>query len=132
MRQSLRVFLASPGDLALERTRARRAVNRLNQVIADIGWEVSLKMWEDLLPGRGRPQDRINVTAEECELFVGILWRRWGPPTGAFSSGFEEEFLAAERRAANDHRPEVWLFFKDVQDTSDPGPQLLQVLKFHQ
>ena len=126
----LRVFLASPSDLEDERRETKKLVDRINSTIREIGWTVELLGWEDRLPGYGRPQAQINEDVDACDLFVGVLWRRWGSPTGEFTSGFEEEFERAVNRRRQSDSPEIWIYFKRVDDISDPGVQLRQVLEF--
>ena len=133
MRNILTAFLASPGDLQEERNIVRESVDRLNKVIGrELNWQIELLGWEDTLPGYARPQSIINRDVDACELFIGILWRRWGQPTGEYESGFEEEFVRASSRHNSDGKPEIWLFFKevDVENIKDPGEQLSKVLKF--
>ncbi|GAH77917.1 unnamed protein product, partial [marine sediment metagenome] len=79
-----------------------------------------------------RPQKLINRDVDSCDLFVGILWRRWGQNTGKYSSGFEEEFIRACDRRRKTGKPEIWLYFKtiDEENVKDPGDQLKKVLKF--
>ncbi|MFG6107159.1 DUF4062 domain-containing protein [Leptothoe sp. EHU-05/26/07-4] len=90
IRRILTVFLASPGDLSEERKYARKVVDKINRVIASsVGWQIDLKGWEDTLPGTGRPQEIINADVDSCDLFLGMLWERWGSSTGKYSSGFE-------------------------------------------
>ena len=127
----LRVFLASPSDLKAERKATKGVVvDRINPIIREFGWTVELLGWEDCLPGFGRPQAQINADVDACDLFLGVLWRRWGSPSGEFKSGFEEEFERAISRRKKSESPEIWIYFKRVEDTSDPGEQLRQVLSF--
>ena len=126
----LRVFLASPNDLVDERKATKEMVDRLNATIRQVGWVVELLAWEDRTPGFGRPQEQINKDVEACDLFLGILWRRWGSPSGSHTSGFEEEFELAVSRRHKSEYPEIWIYFKSVEDTSDPGEQLRRVLAF--
>jgi len=54
-----------------------------------------------------------------------------GSPSGQDNrTGFEEEFYRALDRHGNSGTPEMWLFFKQVVDESDPGEQLQRVLAF--
>ncbi len=132
-RRILTVFLASPGDLQVEREIVRSCVERVNKILARrVGWQIELLGWEDTLPGYSRPQALINKDVDSCDLFLGVLWRRWGQHTGKYSSGFEEEFTRARDRRAIEGKPEIWLFFKNVDEESrkDPGDQLKRVLKF--
>ncbi len=127
-----RVFLASPSDLEAERKITKEIVDRINSVICEISWTIELLGWEDRLPGYGRPQAQINEDVDACDLFLGVLWRRWGSPTGEFKSGFEEEFERAVNRRQQSDSPEIWIYFKRVDDISDPGEQLRQVLAFRE
>jgi len=132
-RNILSVFLASPGDLQEERNTARSSVDRVNKILARrVGWQIELLGWEDTLPGYSRPQALINKDVDSADLFLGILWRRWGQDTDKFSSGFEEEFIRVRDRRRKTGKPEIWLFFKEIDEESkkDPGDQLKQVLKF--
>src|SRR3984893_13937137 len=131
--QIFRVFLASPGDLAAERDAARQVVDGVHPLVHDFsGYHVELVVWEDAMPGCSRPQSLINPGVDHCDLFVGLLWKRWGQPTGSYGSGFEEEFERARTRRRSTSAPEIWLYFKDIpQDQqSDPGEQLQRVLAF--
>ena len=136
LRKILRVFLASPGDLQEERTAVRDAVAEFNGSLAEhFGYQIQLDGWEDTIAGSGRPQSRINQEVDQCELFIGMIWKRWGTPPaldGRFTSGFEEEFERAKERYQETGRPEISLFFKNVPDdiSEDPGDDLKKVLAF--
>jgi len=131
----LRAFIASPGDVVEERHAAHQVVDNLNDVLhRHLGWHVELLGWEDTLPGCGRPQSIINKDVDTCDLFLGVVWQRWGSPTGRYSSGFEEEFKRALRRYRKTGTPQIWLSFRaiDSDRIKDPGDQLKRVLAFHQ
>jgi Domain of unknown function (DUF4062) len=133
-RRVLSVFLASPNDVSAERLAARGVVLELTLPARELGVSLELLGWEDTLPGAARPQEVINKDLDKADLFVGLLWRRWGQPTGhpKYSSGFEEEFYRARQRREQSGTPEMWLFFKDVEPAvrQDPGEQLQKVLQF--
>lgn len=132
-RHLLTVFMASPGDVASERAELAGVVNRINRRSAqDLGWQIELRGWEDTMPGMGRPQERINPDVEMCDVFIGILWRRWGTPTGISSSGFHEEYEIARARRDRSDEPEILMYFKTIDSAqmNDPGVQLEQVMSF--
>ena len=134
-RNILTIFLASPGNLIEERKAVRSTVDRVNKIISRrVGWSIELLGWEDTLPSFNRPQELINKDVDSCELFIGVLWQRWGQDTCKYSSGFEEEFIRATNRRKNTGRPEIWLFFKsiDAERLNDPGDQLKKVLEFRE
>jgi hypothetical protein len=130
----LTVFIGSPGDLSDERTAIREEIDEINKTVGEhLGWLIDLRGWEDTSPGYARPQEKINRDVDACDLFVGMLWRRWGQSTGQYSSGFEEEFERAKRRRTDSaSSPEIWLMFKKVsaEHSADPGEQLKRVLAF--
>lgn len=135
-RKIIRVFLGSPGDLGEERRLAKGITDEFNQLWADeLGYQVELVGWEDTVTQFGRPQATINQDLERCELFVGIMWKRWGTPpdhSGPYTSGFEEEFRTSIERRSRHGRPEISLFFKRIEPEflSDPGVDLQKVLAF--
>jgi hypothetical protein len=128
----LKVFLASPGDVKPERAAAEGLVNDMNKQLRSLGWQIMLYMWEDVIPGFGRPQEIINASVDECDVFLGLLWEKWGQQTGRYSSGFEEEFERALARRKATSEPEVWLVFKaaNPDKMKDPGAELSKVLEF--
>jgi hypothetical protein len=82
-RRLIRVFIASPGDLGPERQRAREVADELNSTLGrQFNVEIDLLGWEDTLPGVGRPQALINSDVDNCDLFIGLLWKHWGTPSG--------------------------------------------------
>jgi hypothetical protein len=135
-RRIVRVFLASPGDLQEERKAAKLVVDEFNSIFAgEMGYQIELVGWEDTISATGRPQAIINRELERCEIFVGLMWKRWGTPPdhgGKYSSGFEEEFRRSFERRRNGGRPEMSLLFKDVgaEFLWDPGEDLKKVLTF--
>jgi hypothetical protein len=134
-RKVLNLFLASPGDVGLERAIAQEVVTNLNKILGrPFGLYIELHLWEDIAPGYGDPQDRINPDVDECNLFIGLVWERWGQRTKCHSSGFEEEFERAVARRKATGEPEIWLVFKAprLEKLDEPGPQLEQVLKFRE
>ena len=135
-RKIVKVFLASPGDLQVERKAAKSVVDEINEIHAEFfGYQVELVGWEATITSFGRPQAKINRDLEPCELFIGMMWKRWGTPpdnSSQFSSGFEEEFKISVSNFENKGSPEIGLFFKDInQDLlRDPGENLRKVLSF--
>jgi formylglycine-generating enzyme required for sulfatase activity len=120
--EKLSVFVASPGDVRAERERLARVVERLNRGAADRhGYVLELLEWGQVPGGMGRPQGLIfdRLPAERWDALVGILWLRFGRPTGAvdpatgeeFRSGTKEEFEAAYRLFLERGRPRI-LFYR--------------------
>jgi len=135
-RRIIRVFLASPGDLQDERKAVPRVVEELNVILANrLGYQVELVGWEDTVSKYGRPQQIINLEVDRCDLFIGMMWKKWGTPpdnNGDYTSGFHEEFERATGRREASQKPEISLFFKEIDDEflADKGPDLTRVLDF--
>lgn len=129
------IFIASPGDVSDDRSSVRYAVERINKLLAkDNGFLFEPIGWEDVPPGKSqRAQEIINPYVGEASIFIGILHRRFGQPTGLAESGTEEEYNQIEKRWENeDPKPEVLIYFKKISDDqlSDPGELLQKVLAF--
>jgi Domain of unknown function (DUF4062) len=120
-------------DVGEERKQAEEVVAYVNTLVGPrFGWHIELNKWENRVPGYGRPQALINPLVDECDIFIGLLWERWGQPSGMHSSGFEEEFERAKNRRKSSGVPDIWLVFKEVasEKLKDPGDQLKRVLEF--
>jgi hypothetical protein len=93
----VRLFVASPGDVSAERDHLAKVIGELNATVgAYKGLTVELVRWEThCTPAMGRPQGVVNAQIGAYDVFVGIMWRRFGTPTGAAESGTEEEFRIA-------------------------------------
>ncbi|MBB3061768.1 DUF4062 domain-containing protein [Microbulbifer rhizosphaerae] len=137
-RKIIRAFIASPGDLQEERKAIRHVVDEFNESWAnELGYQVELMGWEETVAGFGRPQHLINQDLDRCDLFLGMIWKRWGTPPdhdGEFSSGFEEEFKRSISRCEETGIPEISLFFKEIpkEFMVDPGDDLKKVLEFRE
>lgn len=136
-RNVLSIFIGSPGDLQEERKIAHSVVNRINKSIGrNLRIHIDLRGWEDTLPGyASRPQEIINRELKDCDIFVGLLWQRWGTPPGGddgYTSGFEEEYHLALKQKENDQLLEIFLFFKKMSESlsQDPGEQATKVINF--
>ena len=109
------VFLASPGDLERERTIAKKIFSELEALTEKTNYALKLIIWEGMGPEFGRLQDTVNKEGVDiCDIFIGLLWKKWGTPTGEYSSGFEEEYEIAKNRYRDSKgtEPRIWLYFK--------------------
>ncbi len=115
----LQVFVASPSDVAEERTTLDSVIAELNRT-----WAGSLRIafdvwkWEThARPGfSADAQAVINAQVpDDYDVFIGILWARLGTPTGRAISGTVEEFERAYARfKATGSVPEIMMYFKDA------------------
>ena len=110
---NVRIFVASPGELLQERNQLDSVVAELGRTMGrDLGFGIELLRWErDSVPGMGRPQAVINQNIGSYHFFVGMLWKRFGVPTGVAESGTEEEFRLAYRRWQNKEIHDILFYF---------------------
>jgi hypothetical protein len=135
--RTIKVFIASPNDLAIERRAFKDVIDELNKGFgrgADVTFEPL--GWEDALAQVGRrSQAVINQDVDASDVFVLAMWRRWGqeaPDATPYTSYTEEEFYRALARYEKTGKPTIFVFFKHVEpgQMADPGPQLQKVLAF--
>ncbi len=119
----LRVFLASPSDVADERKRVARVIDAMNKSEARAhGVTLELLKWEDVAPGMGRPEQVLldQLAPDKWDIFIGVLWLRFGSESGGidpdtrqpYLSGTEEEFKIAYRfnQARGDGFPKIMMY----------------------
>ncbi|WP_161790331.1 hypothetical protein [Inquilinus limosus] len=129
------MFVASPGDVDAERKAVNRAVEKVNRLVGEhLEIQIDVWGWEKAGPGYTRPQSKINERLNQSDLFLGILWQRWGSPPGGsdgYTSGFEEEFELFKARREKDENLDLWLYIKDPTKSGIKDlPQLQKVLDF--
>jgi hypothetical protein len=123
-----KVFIGSPSDVIEERQHFRDVIEEFNRIynIRNIVY-IPLE-GKDALPGEERAQQRINDDCiRDCDLAIFVLSKRWGTPSGRYSSGFEEEYeLATDLSKKNQGRPAIWRYFRDIPSNpiKDPNEQL--------
>jgi hypothetical protein len=127
------VLVASPSDLEAERARLEDIVRELNLTWSrTLGLRLELVRWETHgYPGVGQgPQD---VLTDAPDIFIGMMWGRYGTPTGRAGSGTEEEFSRALARYRTDPTAvRIMFYFKDAPiapSAIDPD-QIGRVQKF--
>lgn len=131
----IRLFVASPGDVLAEREMLAGVVDELNYTTGQkLGFVVELVRWEThCRPGMGRPQGVINEQIGPYDIFLGVMWNRFGTPTGEADSGTEEEFNLALKGWEGSGRPRILFYFCQAPysfRTQDELDQRGKVLKF--
>ena len=114
---SYRVFLASPGDVKEERTIVKKVIDTYNQIHSCDNIKLELLCWENSThPSFGDyPQGVVNSQiGDDYDVFIGILWARFGTPTSEYDSGTEEEFYRAYNRYKNGDSIGLMVYRKDV------------------
>lgn len=142
--RKIRIFVAFPGDVAAEHNRLAKVIERLNRGIADhFRFILEINDWHMVAPGMGQPEAVIlnQLPVQQWDIFIGILWKHFGTPTGGidsksgekFESGTEEEFKLAYESWEKTGKPHIMFYqckrIPDSIDEIDPD-QLKRVNQF--
>lgn len=134
---ALRIFVASPSDVADERQLLESVVNELNLL-----WSEQLNITLDLIRWETHSFPSVSTDAQsvineqigdDFDIFVGILWTRFGTATPRAASGTLEEFERAYKRWKQDPNSiRIMFYFKNSQISPDhlDGAQLTKVHEF--
>ena len=55
----------------------------------------------------------LSLSIEDCDLLIGIFWKRFGTPTVDAKSGTEHEFRKAYEAWKRNNRPQLMIYFKE-------------------
>jgi hypothetical protein len=133
------IFVGSPSDLDEERIAIEEVIKELNLTFgAKQNIVLELLKWEThSAPGisDSHTQELINNDiGDEYDIFLGLLWKRFGTPTEKAGSGTEEEFNRAVERFKEKTNPlQVLFYFKDAVPKSLKdinASELLQIEEF--
>ena len=116
--KTIKIFLASSGELEPERKEFADIVCNLNTSLEKMGFNVQLIKWEYLNSSMScdrRKQDEYNAKLAESELCVVLFWTKLGQYT-------KEEFDAAYKALSSDSNPQkLYVFFKDSDRELEPA-----------
>lgn len=113
-----RIFVSSADDVSEERNIVEEAIAELNHGICRAkNCRLEVVRWEaDVYPGVGQhsPQEVINEQiSDNYDIFVGILWKRFGTPTAGYQSGTEMEFhQALQRYRSGSQAVRILMYFR--------------------
>ena len=137
--QILRIVVASPVDVNAERAIVPNVVEDLNTgIAADRGLRLEVIQWEtDTHPGfhPEGPQGLIDgiLHIEDCDVVIGIFWKRFGTPIKEGATGTEHEIRRAYEAWEKQKRPQVMVYFNQKASTpqsEEEANQWAKVLKF--
>lgn len=132
------IFLGSPGDLEEERIEVENVIKELNITYGNRDNIIlELLKWEThSAPGitNTYTQDLINKDiGSDYDIFIGIIWQKFGTKTNAANSGTEEEFLNAIKRFENNENIQILFYFKNKAPLSLDDiniDELIKIKKF--
>jgi len=133
-----RVFIASPSDLNEERQAIDEVVKELNMTFGNQNnLVIEVLKWEThSAPGvtSNSVQEIINDDiGESYDLFIGLMWLKFGTPTAVSGSGTEEEFNKAfGRYKENPNSLQILFYFKNEppKNLQDINPDELSKINY--
>ena len=137
--QVLRIVAASPGNVHAERHAVSAVVDEVNRGVArERGLVLEVRQWEkDAFPGfhAQGPQAIIDsiLGIPDCDIFLGIFWRRFGTPVTDAKSGTEHEYHLAYEAWKKKGRPQIFFYFNQraySPKTKEETDQWGMVLEF--
>jgi hypothetical protein len=143
---TFKVFVSSPGDVAIERQLAMKAIERIN---AWFGGQVMLEplFWEHLALNSAKGDFQENIPeVDRSDLVICVLWSRLGsklnperhrrPDGTPYSSGTEYEFEQAIRAFEQRGAPQLMVYRRNdeprflASEVRDREPQYHAVNEF--
>ncbi|PYQ30395.1 MAG: hypothetical protein DMF56_06170 [Acidobacteria bacterium] len=137
--RKIRVFVASPSDVTAERESLATVINELNSTVTALVPQtravIELVRWEThARPAAGRPQAIITEQIGPYDIFIGIMWKRFGTATGRALSGTEEEFRLAFKAWKSTRSPQIMFYFSAAPSpppsSTEEVKQLARVVRF--
>ena len=133
--KSTRIFLASPGDMIVERETMPGVIDSINRDVGDLlNVRLDLVRWEThAAPAAGRPQAVVFDDVGNYDVFIGLMWRRFGTPSKDGDSGTVEEYRDAYSRWERDSSFPLFFYFCEqpfFSSSLDEADQFRKVLEF--
>lgn len=131
-----RCLIASPSDTAQEREMCDKVFSEINKGIG-VAYNFtleSLKFEKDIYPALGEDaQDVINKQIDgKYDLFIGIMFTRFGSKTKRADSGTEEEFNNAFKLAKENKKKDFEIMFYFNEAPRPANADLKQLKKVEQ
>lgn len=128
----IKCFIASPSDTSAERKICDKVFLEINDTLGGIfNFRIEPLKWEnDVRPSIGKEGQAIinEQIGNDYNLFVGIMYKKFGTKTSKAGSGTEEEFNNAYERFQNNDDVEIMFYFNDKAPTalSEINPKELE------
>lgn len=120
-----KILIASPGDVGDEREAIESVIKELNLTYGSrSNLVIELIKWEThTAPAVGLTNSTQNIVDNDLgidyDLFIGILWKKFGTPNDQFASGTEQEYRRAyDRYKENPRSLQILFYFKTTSPPS--------------
>jgi carboxypeptidase C (cathepsin A) len=139
LKRELKVVIASPNDVTKEREALNEVIQEVNDdTDEDLDLILKAVRWEtDTYPGFhvDGPQGLVDsiLKIEDCDILIGIFWKRFGTHTPDGRTGTEHEFHRAYEAWQKNKKPHIMMYFsrqKYSPETLEESKQQTAVLEF--
>jgi hypothetical protein len=131
----IKCFIASPGDTLNERESCDKVFSEINKSVGQkFNFRIESIKWEnDSRPSfGGYSQDVINSQlGNDYQIFIGIMYKKFGTATNIAGSGTEEEFNNAYNRFVNGENIEIMFYFNDAAPSRLSELNLIELHKIN-
>ena len=109
------IFISSPSDVIEERVLVDDVFKDINHIWSDT-FNISFrsKKWEDDVFSRISNKNPNEIILEEigdCDIYLGIMWKRFGTSNGDYDSGTEQEFRFVLNNFKKYNKPLIKFYF---------------------
>lgn len=135
----LKIFVAWTSDVEAERNQVETVIKNLQQALQARGCLLEMLDWNSVPPGAGNPEKNILATIDpsNCDIFIGILWKRFGSPPGLsdhrtgqpYASGFQVEYERAYELWKRNGRPRLMLYRSTQPIPTDADVEQLRLVQ---
>ena len=110
-------FIASPSDTIKEREICTKIINEINRSIGQsYNFRIDTLKWEEnTRPSVGEYSQKIisEQLGTDYDIFIGIMYKKFGTKTKSANSGTEEEFNNAYNKYIKSEDVEIMFYFND-------------------
>jgi hypothetical protein len=137
--QTLKVFISSPKDVSGERRLLEDLVDRINPATKEtLGIELDILSWTQLPPitpvlSEQKIQDILNDEVRKCNIFVLILYKRYGTKQpGWKKSNVEREVDIAINLLKKEKKIMFLSYFRNIPKDLNEGSQVRNVKRLRE
>jgi hypothetical protein len=122
------VFIASSGDITLERKIVSEVCSGIGDCLLPSPNSISVKVtpWENVFNGHETTEEISNKLADECDILVCILFKRFSCLIDQTGPDSLKEFLLAYDSWKTVKKPKMLFYFKEVKETDPVDPHRLK------
>ncbi len=135
--QSVKIFLSCPSDVSKEKELALKTIHKISTVCKEtLGIALEPVDWNDFLPKTPQLPDKriqniLNSEIPKCQIFLLILWKRYGSSEPGYrKSNTEREVKVALDVLKKEKKLMFLSYFHRLDPERDKGPQRKSVENF--